>query len=1497
LRSSLLLLALAVVNCVAGDPDVNSDGYVDEFDVGFVARCVTMRREEDPRCLHADTNADGKIDARDMGVVLGHLGEVLFEPEWPAFQPASLLTSRDGVVHLHAPDRDRVYRWSLSSGRALSPISLGEDSRYLAYSPVTDRLYIAYGDGRITWIDAAFPDAELPLVQLAREPRGLATAGSIVFAVERGGSTGGPCHTYLPDGTPLASDGILYSSEYVWSAADRRLYFFRDAVTPNDLLWVAIDPETGELGGPGETPYNGSFDIAPPIRVSPDGSRVVLGSGDIYDGRTLQREDSFPFEPVDALWLAEGELLTLTPRRSDETLLRHWGRDLELKNLAAFPGDPLRVIGWGNQYAVLTLVEGRPTVWSYVPTDDADGDGVPNDADAFPLDPSAALDTDGDGFPDAWNPGAGPEDSADNLELDAFPFDSACHSPEQSLPDEPGVCDIASQIPDYEPESIVADSGGVLYLLSPENDRIYRWSTTSNEYLNPIDVDDDPRYLAWSGENSSLYVGYASGAITRIDLDRDYPGEMPFATTPGETIGLQTAGRFVFAADASAPRKTYYTFAEEGSTVSIEPFFDSSGEFTWSPANQRMYFIPEDVTPNTLTWVPIDTTTGEIGDEDLPSASQDHYLTKLPIRVSRDGARVVLGTGDVYQGISLEIAGALPIEFEDGLWLSDGSLVTIRQSTDGSTTLAQWDTDLGFRNVQRYPGAPLRVLETDGDVAVVTSLGGRPTFAQYVPGDDGDGDGVPSAEDAFPLDPAASVDTDGDGYPDRWNFGRGPEDSTQGLVLDAFPRDAACQLAQDGLPDQPDVCDIAGAIPVYVPARTVMDDAGIVYLLSPENDRIYRWSLVDAVPLNPIPVHDDPQLLAWSEENHRLYVGYATGSITAIDPRDAHPHESPFVTLNGVATGLQTAGSFVFTIDKNRDHGHTTYSAQGQRLSWAERSRTSRAITWSAANERMYLFRDGWFPNDLTWDAIDARTGALGGEGQTPYHGEYAIDPPIRVSPDGGLVLLGSGDYYDGLSLEIIGSLPQPITDAAFAGSGLLTIRPSGSGDALVELRSAPFTPFGPDFVVQETIEVQGDPLRVLSFEGRYYAITLLGGRPTFNPVQPTGDGDGDGVPNEEDAFPTDPAASVDSDGDGYPDAWNPGSGPADSTTGLAIDAFPADSACQLVAQDDGGVCDFANVIPDDPAKPLCDRDQRVPATDHGWIEVGPSQDMVPLCDGWILTGDTDENAVAAWNALDGRLGTFFPLSAAPGDLEVDPDAKRLYVALQGASAIAEIDLVTGDVVEVPILGLVDPELILGPGGGLFIQVIEDRQVEVYWLAPGAEAPTGGWSVVGGLVRYNRAYGELVVATPSYYLARYAFDQTSGPTLLQLSSTALPAGDLRVSPDGNHVAVTSYGNVVDLLGTDLDTVQGSWEGLLRPDALAFDRGGQRLLVAKTSFQATLWWFRVSDKVLLQTRGIPSCRYVNSVDQVGFSRGGGFAVVRQTCGDTGGTTRYHWYRAD
>ncbi len=56
---------------------------------------------------------------------------------------------------------------------------------------------------------------------------------------------------------------------------------------------------------------------------------------------------------------------------------------------------------------------------------DSDNDGVYDDIDAFPTDPSSSKDSDKDGFPDEYNTGKIQKDSTLNLTLDSFPYDPA----------------------------------------------------------------------------------------------------------------------------------------------------------------------------------------------------------------------------------------------------------------------------------------------------------------------------------------------------------------------------------------------------------------------------------------------------------------------------------------------------------------------------------------------------------------------------------------------------------------------------------------------------------------------------------------------------------------------------------------------------------------------------------------------------------------------------------------------------------------------------------------------------------------------------------------------------------------------------------------------------------------------------------------------------------------------------------------------------------------
>jgi len=80
----------------------------------------------------------------------------------------------------------------------------------------------------------------------------------------------------------------------------------------------------------------------------------------------------------------------------------------------------------------------------------------------------------------------------------------------------------------------------------------------------------------------------------------------------------------------------------------------------------------------------------------------------------------------------------------------------------------------------------------DLGVRVQDDLGRWSSVQVFKVGVDRDKDGVADLADAFPDDPAASVDTDGDGYPDGWNKTATSEQiAASPLIQDAHPKDPA----------------------------------------------------------------------------------------------------------------------------------------------------------------------------------------------------------------------------------------------------------------------------------------------------------------------------------------------------------------------------------------------------------------------------------------------------------------------------------------------------------------------------------------------------------------------------------------------------------------------------------------------------------------------------------------------------------------------------------
>ena len=169
------------------------------------------------------------------------------------------------------------------------------------------------------------------------------------YVLNSGGAIVGP-----GGGNPSARATIT------WDPVNSRLYYFRDGSSQRSAL-RSDRPATGLVTSDGETPYHGSYDIVPPIRVSVNGQYVLLGSGDFYDQDGLTWVSSLGNQVTDARWLTNGSLVTLTTAGNETTVRRLNGAAHALLEQRAFTGQALRVVGSDTAMVVIVLNNGAST--------------------------------------------------------------------------------------------------------------------------------------------------------------------------------------------------------------------------------------------------------------------------------------------------------------------------------------------------------------------------------------------------------------------------------------------------------------------------------------------------------------------------------------------------------------------------------------------------------------------------------------------------------------------------------------------------------------------------------------------------------------------------------------------------------------------------------------------------------------------------------------------------------------------------------------------------------------------------------------------------------------------------------------------------------------------------------------------------------------------------------------------------------------------------------
>jgi hypothetical protein len=302
--------------------------------------------------------------------------------------------------------------------------------------------------------------------------------------------------------------------------------------------------------------------------------------------------------------------------------------------------------------------------------------------------------------------------------------------------------------------------------------------------------------------------------------------------------------------------------------------------------------------------------------------------------------------------------------------------------------------------------------------------------------------------------------------------------SQRGLRVETVP------LSQLAAPQPGQAIDPNG-LP-YAIDDAFVDKDGNLLLFSKAQLSLFRWSHAARQYTGTFPLLGVPDHAAYSAQNHSAYFAYASQAVRQMDLGAPNPAETPLFTLPQPPNGLATAGEFIFASDPSGAwDSHYVFSRSGMLLDSAEWNHYSRAWEWDPVKRRMYFFRDNTSPNDLHFETIDA-TGKITGEGETPYHGDFTVQKPIRVSSDGSKVIIGSGVVFDTASLTRLSAAVPGFTDALWWNQKLLTLHASGTrtqirrwdANTLAELAPLPL--------------VAGTPVRLLALDSKNLALITM---------------------------------------------------------------------------------------------------------------------------------------------------------------------------------------------------------------------------------------------------------------------------------------------------------------------------------------------------------------------------------------------------------------------
>ena len=654
-------------------------------------------------------------------------GEAI-SPDGLAYTIDDSAIDADGVLYLLSKSFSSVFRWDGNEQEYLETIPLPESADRIVYSGFLNRLYIYAPSRKVYRID--LDDGAPAAVHHLTAPLHVNTLiplGPELMVLQNGSWESQ--WVYDSEGSLLkAHVSCCYHNYHFYDETSEYLYY--------DSYRVPYQG-AGILG----TREGSRISSFSPLALSQDGQFIVDGQGTIYGTSSGPSQiDSLSNDVTRAVWNSAGRLFTFKSEvATDSVMVQKWSEYYVIEAERRFVGTPLRLYSHEENIIVVTEVDGIPR-FAYL---DADLNAIPPSSLATPSLAIAKYSATAATLEWEWVMGA--EDyvierklsTDDDWTVIATEGSTATRftdvtlvagsiyefrmkatngdlESEYSAVVDVDLVGIADERADprelsFVPDDVLISSDDVIYMLSGEQQSIFAWDTVIQDWSPTIPLEGAASRFTYSPDNNALYTLYSDDALYSIGLAAANPVEIHFAQVPtGIRPGLVAAGEFIIAGRA-------YSYDASGIMVDHRSHSYAFNDGVWNPVRRNIYHLRDGTSPNDLISTHIQAD-GKFGSQTDSPYHSSGMGWRHPVRADPDGTIVIIGSGLIFNAVSLQQVGTLAGSILDAAWV-DGTLVTLADNIVYSHSADTYGATPEIELVH----SGLRLLATnDGRLAVVS---------------------------------------------------------------------------------------------------------------------------------------------------------------------------------------------------------------------------------------------------------------------------------------------------------------------------------------------------------------------------------------------------------------------------------------------------------------------------------------------------------------------------------------------------------------------------------------------------------------------------------------------------------------------------------------------------------------------------------------------------------------------------------------------------------